>query len=204
MKTKTVFSEFQLYADEEARFFEYCLENGQYFVRPLAPFLKNEYFEIYRKENMKHAFFAVVQIRLSGRKLIPWLIDVLDVHRQYQLLGDVLAYSEKVNMHVKGCVHCVYGWRVFARDCFGNLKDITKTLALPRKIFIENIARYEDVFQIELRSCENKHSVVYFEQINSSFQPIGKQWLADTAESFRRQKEKQLCNSWQKIDDELF
>ena len=98
MKTKTVFSEFQLYVDEEVNFFEYCLQYEQYFARSLAPYLKNEYFEVYRKENINKVFFAVVQIRKNERKLIPELIDIVGTHRQYQLLGDVLAHSDKFNL----------------------------------------------------------------------------------------------------------
>lgn len=204
MKTKTVFSEFQLYADEESRFFEYCLENGQYFVRPLAPFLKNEYFEIYRKENMKHAFFAVVQIRKSGRKLVTELIDVVEVHRKYQLLGDVLAYTEKVNLYHKGCVHNVYGWRLFARDEFGDLQDVTKKLFWSKKAYIEQVERQGDIFRLGLRFADNKIKYVYFEQVDSKFRPIDDRWFRDTEKSFQRQKLEDLNKNWQRLENELF
>ena len=204
MKTKTVFSEFQLYADEEAKFFEYCLENGQYFVKPLAPYLQNECFEVYRKENMKHVFFAVVQIKKSGRQLLPNFIEVVDTPRQYKLLGEVLAYSERISVRHKGCVYNAYGWRVFALNCFNDLADITKKLILTKKTYIEQIDKQGDVFRLKLHFVEAKPQYVYFEQINSDFKQIDEQWLADTAESFGRQKLEDLNKNWQRLENELF
>lgn len=204
MKTKTVFSEFQLYADEEARFFEYCLENGQYFVRPLVPYLKNECFEIYRKENMKHVFFAVVQIKVSGRQLLPNFIDVAETSRQYKLLGEVLAYSEKVNIRHKGCVYNAYGWRVFALDGFGDVVDMTKKFILNKKTYIEQIDKQSNLFRLCLRFVEAKPQYVYFEQVGSDFKLIDEQWLADTEESFQRQKLEDLNKNWQRLENELF
>lgn len=204
MKTKTVFSEFQLYADEEAKFFEYCLENGQYFVRPFEPYLKNECFEVYRKENMKHVFFAVVQVGKYIRRLIPELIDVVETHRQYKLLGEVLAYSEKVCIRHKGCVYYAYGWKVFALDAFCNVVNMTKNFILNKKTYIEQIDKQGDVFRLKLHFVEAKSQYVYFEQVGSDFKLIDEQWLVDTEESFQRQNLEDLNKNWQKLENELF
>ncbi len=204
MKTKTVFSEFQLYVDEEAKFFEYRLKNGQYFVKPLAPYLKNECFEVYRKENMEHVFFAVVQVGKYTRRLIPELIDVVETHRQYKLLNDVLAYSEKVNVCHCGDIQSVWQWRVWAIDAFAELKDITNTLVLYCKAFIKEIERNGDFLKIGVCSCKNKFKSIYFEQVHFDFQQIDEQWRVDTEESFQRQNLEDLNKNWQRLENELF
>lgn len=200
MKTKTVFSEFQLYVDDEVKFFEYCLESGQYFVRPLEPYLKNECFEVYRKENMQHIFFAVVQVGKYTRRLIPELIDVVETHRQYQLLEDVLIFSEKIN-RLQGNV---WQWRVWAIDAFAELKDITNSLVNPKKMFIKNVERSGDFLKIRVCSNDDISKYLYFEQIHSEFQPIDEEWFLDTEESFRCQKQEILNENWQRLENEMF
>lgn len=202
MKAKTVFSEFQLYVDEEAKFFEYCKDNECFFKRPLEPYLKNECFEVYRKENKGKVFFAVVQIRISGRKLVTELIDVLEQQRQYKLLGDVLAYSEKINIHFKGCVQDVYGWRVFALDAFGDLKDVTRNLLYDKKRYIENIERQEDVLKLDICSKNKVCTSLYFECGYADFAPVV-EGLQDVIDVFQRKKSEALSKKWQREYDIL-
>ena len=86
MKIKTVFSDFGLFADEKANFFQYRRTNGRFIVRPLQPYLKNEHLELFRFEKEDGVFYAPVQLRRSGRKLVSRLMDVVGGHRFYKLL----------------------------------------------------------------------------------------------------------------------
>lgn len=95
MKIKTVFSDFGLFADERANFFQYRRTDGRFIVRPLQPYLKNEHLELFRFEKEDGVFYAPVQLRRSGRKLVSRLMDVVGGHRFYKLLGEGLAFCEK-------------------------------------------------------------------------------------------------------------
>ena len=113
MKIKTVFSDFGLFADERANFFQYRRTDGRFIVRPLQPYLKNEHLELFRLEKEDGVFYAPVQLRRSGRKLVSRLMDVVGGHRFYKLLGEGLAFCEKGHLWRRGCRFEIREWRIF-------------------------------------------------------------------------------------------
>lgn len=136
MKIKTVFSDFGLFADEKANFFQYRRTDGRFIVRPLQPYLKNEHLELFRFEKEDGVFYAPVQLRRSGRKLVSRLMDVVGGHRFYKLLGEGLAFCEKGHLWRRGCRFEICEWRIFFPDAFGDLVEVTRRLVDRRKAYI--------------------------------------------------------------------
>ena len=152
MKIKTVFSDFGLFADEKANFFQYRRTDGRFIVRPLQPYLKNEHLELLRFEKEDGVFYAPVQLRRSGRKLVSRLMDVVGGHRFYKLLGEGLAFCEKGHLWRRGCRFEICEWRIFFPDAFGDLVEVTRRLVDRRKAYICAVESENGVLSVKINA----------------------------------------------------
>ena len=152
MKIKTVFSDFGLFADERANFFQYRRTDGRFIVRPLQPYLKSEHLELFRFEKEDGVFYAPVQLRRSGRKLVSRLMDVVGGHRFYKLLGEGLAFCEKGHLWRRGCRFEICEWRIFFPDAFGDLVEVTRRLVDRRKAYICAVESENGVLSVKINA----------------------------------------------------
>lgn len=114
--------------------------------------MKNEHLELFRLEKEDGVFYAPVQLRRSGRKLVSRLMDVVGGHRFYKLLGEGLAFCEKGHLWRRGCRFEICEWWIFFPDAFGDLVEVTRRLVDRRKAYICAVESENGVLSVKINA----------------------------------------------------